>query len=833
MNPPMSLKLSTSSLLLVLPGVAVATKASESHVRSTERWLISNNLAEGEPPATILDHEGSHEAFSTQLFALKELCEFLETITEPRQVKQLASITVAVSFLIEASRRELEVTPSDLDTIWSLISTAITTPDQETPICTVSRSAQGFLAVPLCSVVKEGNIEKLFRLHVWIPDRQRGNPDFAIHSHQPFAQSWVLAGVGTDCRYAVRSEEDDQPASHAAYALAWNDGKSQSTAYKTHQLSSTVENTNKLVTAKLMNSHRHTRDQSYTIPAGTFHTTEVEPETVHATLFFFDSHRGFIKDAGILGPKDTKSFSQIRDPGDLTAVTLARTVDVVRSYEQHMRQGQHHSEWAELEYAIKEYDSALSIIESASGPINLTYYRQQTLGAFGVANRRFGRYNIAKNYLEQALEGMGPCRARVGISGDLAVVYRHMNLLAEAQKAAQIEYDTASQLNYPLGKARALGTLGMVNYQLFQRVGDPGLLDLAIKQLTERVESARSITESMREPGQDRKTLVQKAKSSVKREFIGLSRLSLCYTAQNELEKAQATALQSLNLTFELDDPTDIAMSRFLYGRALLKGGNSDEALKNFNSSDRCSPAVMLCQEPSEEHREYLQELIAAGGDIDIADEQGYTPLDYTIFSGDETGREIVLGGLRRVLQGDVESQLQQRQQIANIRKAYRELFQEHLRPLLLKRGDQLFETLRISYAQTLMASEQLRTLYDHFKFVWYSDFRAFGRLPRSSDALTNDFTANGSSGYGAMPEYVIFFSYRWISQGPNLSSPDDSQHTQYQRMMVALDDFLQTHSTMDPVKLGIWMVSCNTSLKESLFKPTRFLNSVSDKVPY
>ena len=806
-EPPLQLKLSTSSLLLVLQGVAVATKASANYVRSAAEWLTSGDSAEGDQSTDFLDGNVRDQSFSTVLFTLRELCESLGRIAAPVVVRQLASITVAVAFLVEASRKELEVTPSDLDIVWRLVSTAATSPDQTQPICTVSRSAQGFLAIPLCSIVREGNIDKLFRLHVWIPDRQRGNPNFAIHSHQPFAQSWVLAGVGTDCRYEVQTVTEDCFATHAEYALAWSDGRTQSTSYKTHQVSSTVENTYKLVHAKLTRSDRHTRDETYTIPAGTFHATEVEPETLHATLFLFDSRRGFLQDARILGPKDMKSSSQIRDPGDMTAESLARVVEIVRSHEQHMRQGQHHSEWAELEYAIKEYDSALNIIESANVPTSLAYYRQQTLGAYGVANRRFGRYQIAKNYLEQALEDMGSCHARVNISGELAVVYRHMGLLKEAQGAAQIEYDTALQLNFLPGMSRALGTLGMVNYQLFQRNGDRSLLDLAIKQLMERVESARSITESMRIPGEDRKTLVQKAKSSIKREFIGLSRLSLCYTAQNDLAKAQAAALQSLNLTYELDDPTDMAMSHFFYGRTLLRGGNKEEAVNNFNSSDRCSPAVMLCQEPSEEHREYLQELISAGGDIDLADEQGYTALDYTIFSGDEKACEIILGSLRCVLRGDVELKLHQRLQLAKIRKAYRELFQDHLRPLLLKRGEQLFQTLRISYAKRLAANEGLRKLYDNFKFVWYSDFRKFGRLPRSSDALTNNFIADGEGDYSAMPEFVIFFSYRWINQGSNVSSPDDSHNTQYQRMIAGLEEFLKIHSKTSHEKLGIWMV--------------------------
>jgi hypothetical protein len=51
----------------------------------------------------------------------------------------------------------------------------------------VSRSSQGFYAVPLWSQMKEGEIEKLFRLHVWIPYGKERISESNIHTHQAFA----------------------------------------------------------------------------------------------------------------------------------------------------------------------------------------------------------------------------------------------------------------------------------------------------------------------------------------------------------------------------------------------------------------------------------------------------------------------------------------------------------------------------------------------------------------------------------------------------------------------------------------------------------------------
>ncbi|KAL8761223.1 MAG: hypothetical protein Q9184_002640, partial [Pyrenodesmia sp. 2 TL-2023] len=384
----------------VLKGVAAATQASDHHVKAAAEWFDS-----AENGIDVLSN-------------LEDRAEAINRISSSVEVQQLVRITWAVAFLREASRRRLNVSSKDLDLEWRLIHEALTTPQPSQLNYKVSRSAQGFLAVPLCSLLKDGNIDELFRLHVWMPDGHRGTAGFAVHSHQPFAQAWILAGEGTDHRYNVQAVTDHLTATHAEYALEWNAGGTSSTTYEPHQISSIMKNTHRLVCAKSIQTKLHTRDDSYFIPAATFHATEVEPDAIHATLFFFDSHQGFDRDAGVLGPKDAETSNQIRDPKGLTVNTLAETADVIRSYERHMWRGQHHSERAEPEQAVREFDIALSIIQSANIPTSLAYYRHQTLGAFGVANNRAGRYATAKSYLEQALEGLRPSYASVNISGD-------------------------------------------------------------------------------------------------------------------------------------------------------------------------------------------------------------------------------------------------------------------------------------------------------------------------------------------------------------------------------------------------------------------------------
>ncbi|KAL8765110.1 MAG: hypothetical protein Q9209_007709 [Squamulea sp. 1 TL-2023] len=770
----------------ILKGVAAATEASEHHIKAAEGWFDS-----AENRVDVLSN-------------LEDRADAISRLSLPVEVQQLLGVTLAVALLRETSRRQLSVSSKELDIAWRLIHRALTQTEANFGI---SRSAQGFLAVPLCSLLKDGNIDELFRLHVWMPDGHRGTAGFAVHSHQSFAQSWILAGEGTDHRFDVQAATDYSSATHAEYALAWNTRSTSSTGYETYQFSSTAKNAHRLVCAKRIQTELHTRDDTYSIPAATFHTTEVEPNVVHATLFFFDSHQGFDKDAGVLGPKDAEISHQIRDPDGLTVFSLAETVDVIRTYEGHMGQGQRHCDQSELEQALREFDIALNIIESANAPTSLAYYRHQTLGAFGILNRRLGRYATAQSYLEQALEGLKSCYLRVNISGELGVLYRHMGLLEDAKRAATTEYETASQLGFALGICRAVGTLGMINYHLFQKNNDQNLLRLAVRQLTQqRVESARSIAASMDAPGTDRKMLAKKAQSSSYWESVALSRLSLCYTALGDLPKARASALESLGLAYDLDDYDHIAVSHYFYGRTLLKSGQHKKALEQFNVLQGCSPAVMLCKQPSEEHRGDLQELIAAGGDIESVDEHGYTPWDYTVFNGNTEAQEIIREALRHVLKGDVEQQLEERQKRANIQKGYRELFQEHLRPALLQGGDAVFQTLRSRYAKALANDDEKRQLYDRLKFVWYSDFLNSGRLPRSTDSLTNELVAQDAGSHSSMPDLVVFFSYRWINQEPSASSPDDSENTQYHRMIAALEEFLKLHPEIHREKLGIWM---------------------------
>ncbi len=383
-------KISCSSLLRVLQGVAVASKKSDDDTKPVVQWISSRGTGRRNDTSGSGDTAG---ALSLRDWGAAIASDIPE---EDEESRQLASITLGVAFLREKSRQAqgasvAAVAPADLEIVWGLIRGALTSPLLARPLCSASRSAQGFLAVALCSLVTDGLLDELFRLHVWLPDGKRGTPDFAIHSHQSFVQSWILAGEGVDHAYKVEPVEDPSIATHAEYALAWNDGKTLSAAFKTHQTYSIVVNTGKLVRATPTESAAHTRGMSYSIPKATFHTTKVSPYTVHATLVFFDAHRGFEKDTGVLGPKDAKSFKQLRDPAGVTPAALASIADAVRSWDIFMEQGQQHVQRAEWEHALQAFNNALDSCESVERSWNATHYKHLVLTELTNINKQLGR----------------------------------------------------------------------------------------------------------------------------------------------------------------------------------------------------------------------------------------------------------------------------------------------------------------------------------------------------------------------------------------------------------------------------------------------------------
>jgi len=342
---PRHMMLASSTLQYILGGVATATKITVKDIQPVKEFLLRYQ-GTSKP---LSEWNALHDSNFAQL---------------DNNSRHLANLTLAVGFLHKKSKEAQTTSADELDLVWSLIYHALQSNLISQAYQAANRSAQGFLAVPLCSIVNNGNIELLFRFHVWLPDGQRGAPGFGIHSHQPFAQSWILVGKSTNHTYSVHSVNLQEQATHAKYALSWSSGRAVDTTYKTHQTYSKVVNTKSYVVAKHECSAVHSRNASYIVPSAEFHSSEVAPDSLHATLFVFDSSKGFLKDAPVLGPKDVESDTQYRNNCNISPTVLACMVESVRQWEVCMARGRECGQRGERIEAIEAFSQAQRMCET-------------------------------------------------------------------------------------------------------------------------------------------------------------------------------------------------------------------------------------------------------------------------------------------------------------------------------------------------------------------------------------------------------------------------------------------------------------------------------------
>jgi tetratricopeptide (TPR) repeat protein len=820
-------KIASEQLLWGLSGVAAATGRQ---IDDVER--IKSSL-----PTTFQDNNIS--------LTLRGWTLELEKIPLDDGVRQSLNLAIALAFLIQSGRQHFDVTPSDLHFVWTLIYGAL--------LCDsihfkVNRSALGYHSVPLWSHAKDGNIDELFRLHVWIPDdHEKRTPLTNIHTHQAFSQGWILTGLGTDYVHDIKPA-DINNATHTEFNIAWNKDKSADNDRITQQsASSTMTNMGSLVRAVPGSRRPHSRGMSYTVPAGKYHSLDVNPGELHATLFFFDSQRGFQLDAPALGPINGSILTLPRTAPGATAAQLAKTVDCLRQWELLFAEGKLHvrnAEWEEGLRALKKAERLCDILDGESySPLkHAPRYKWAVQGEIGHAYRMLGRNYEAIEVLDPAIKQMPRSLQRIELLGELSVVYRHLNRLEASKDCSARAYKTAKELleletskdpgpRLKLEKemCRAIGDWGMISYQLYLDIRDPDLLDTAMEQMNERVVIARKLKAAPELQSLTPEEREELREYCSQREAIALARLSLCFAEKGELENAIASAREALDIQLHTqNDPTKVAFSRYFYGRALLRARRKEEAKAEFNSNDGCTPTIALCKEASDEHRSYIRQMIAAGADMELRDEQGYSALECAVYCGDMATQLVIEDGLRKKFTEeakraevdaqngkntspllDVEERLNQLRYEAHIRKGYRHLVQDTLRPVLLKAEHSSdLGQLRTEYASALQAVNKEKLLFDSLKVVYYSDFLEAKRIPKYGDGFTKDIIASG--GGGSAGEFIIFFSYRWVGSllGTGDASPDDERNTQYKRMVRALNEFAQTHPYLDRRKICVWIVS-------------------------
>ncbi|KAK4552907.1 hypothetical protein LTR86_010039 [Recurvomyces mirabilis] len=449
-----------------------------------------------------------------------------------------------------------------------------------------------------------------------------------------------------------------------------------------------------------------------------------------------------------------------------------------------------------------------------------TARRQDILFDLGAMRRRLGQYGHAEVLLNQALDAFPDAEPlkRAYILGELSVVLRHRNRFLEARDASRAQYrlayDSPSLLERDVELCRAIGNEGMSAYNMSQQSDchDTSLLPTAFLQLRERVERARELQKRI-EREQPQSRWANMAKSW---ETIGMDRLTLCYVASGQTAKAVELAEDSQSRQTR-EDPTVTAYSKFFYGNALWHHGRQAEALAQWNAPNgHCSSPMVFCKEPAKEHTEYLRLMASAGADFDSYDEQGFSALDYAILSDNPDAKEslpVLEGALRKNLTfkisqaepelpnaaypARIDKEISDRFRQGELRRQYRTLLQEQMRPELRNVDSSLFKRLRSIYARYLKAAIHGTGMLSDFRYVKYHDFLNHGRLPISGAGLTQIHRDSSEE-----DPFVVFFSYRWLCH----DKPDTDDNTQWKRMLNAVDGFLAANKDIRPEQLAIWV---------------------------
>ena len=710
---------------------------------------------------------------------------FISSFADDQACRQLATISLGVSILHTHRSPSGEL----LDLVWDLIRNGLIREEFSKQHVLTSLDVQGMSVVLLCKLIEDDGNMAQYCLNIWLPDERRDNDSAAIYRIPSSTQSYVLAGKAEVHVFDLKPVDDLNEGDYVECGIV-------RTAYHTHSAYLEMPATYRGYRVSDETRKVCDRNMSYSIPKSSFYKIKVAADAVCATVSCTTSSKEVTqstRDTVVLKRRHKTLPIQLRALDIASPAALARLIGYVREWESLMEQANHVAERGEWEYVLKSLDRALYLYESCLPA--MMRYKYLVVDWLGFAHRSLGNYELARDILESALEEMGTSSHRIGICAELGVVYGHMNRLEDAKRTFLDQYESSKQLELDQATCRAVGNLGITNYQLWLSSRNDQLLQDSINQLNERVDRARALKAAVHTAGERQYASTLEA--------IGLARLSLCYSAQGEFGMAIQLAQESLKITSVVQDPAVVAISRFFYGRALLCNGERTLALEQLNINKGCTCAIALSKEPSEQNCQFLRELSDAGADFSIVDDQGYTALDHAIFSGDERCVEIVLSALQQRLSGSVNTDVDSLVREAKIRKGYREIFQGGMRSILLGHNPHGLYDVRRVYADALAQDGEKNRLFDPLKYVPYTRFSTLGRFPRSSDGMTEHVT---TSTRDSDVNFIIFFSYRWINPDPWATTPDDVENTQYLRSIAAVKDVLKLRPDLDVNALGIWV---------------------------
>jgi len=269
-------------IMLRLPGVDPA---------SCEQLQLSNIVVAG---ATPLSAPTLHSLMSATAVRPLSIDDMSGKLSEDH-ARRRAEVVDMVRKICQVERS------TDIRPLWPLLRSTLTADE------TLTLSSQGFFTLPLHSRVEGGRIRELIRLHFW--PEPATTSSFAVHSHQPHATSWVLSGAFLNTIYQVVPSVPGSGTN--LFEVRWDSSEN----YRLQHKVSSVVNTGEAVSVEFECSATFNGGQSYTVPAGEFHSTRAAATDLEfaASLFFFDSEKGWVAKAPVVGPAQISGSTQRRE----------------------------------------------------------------------------------------------------------------------------------------------------------------------------------------------------------------------------------------------------------------------------------------------------------------------------------------------------------------------------------------------------------------------------------------------------------------------------------------------------------------------------------------
>ncbi len=251
--------------------------------------------------------------------SLQKLLSSLESDLNKYDKSLLLRIFITAN-IISASESNTGI---NIKEIWKKIYESLMIVETDDIIASVG--SQGFLAIPLFRIEKESGDFYFLRLHIWSSDidsliNSENKNNLRIHTHQFFANSWILCGEVFNTRYIVTPSSTETK--YTLFDIKYNN--SDKNKVKNNSI---AINSNAFMNVEPREVETYSSGGKYNIEADHFHMSEVNTKLEITSTVFLFSHNGKKAEISrVLGPAGLK-VSEINRLENVNFVPFLSKID--------------------------------------------------------------------------------------------------------------------------------------------------------------------------------------------------------------------------------------------------------------------------------------------------------------------------------------------------------------------------------------------------------------------------------------------------------------------------------------------------------------------------